>query len=79
MDTAAAGESPNGLNNQLTASAVYAIFCSLGQPVHVRTIVICGSSMVLQPAISDHNCYHYYLLLLTLPLQMLVFKTCCNC
>eukprot|EP00953_Heterococcus_sp_UTEX-ZZ885_P011521 6670-Heterococcus_DN1.PRE.4 len=38
MDAAAAGESPNGmnLNEPLGANAVYAIFCSLGQPVHLR-------------------------------------------
>jgi hypothetical protein len=40
MDTAAAGASLNGMNlkEPLGASAVYAIFSSLGQPVHVRTV-----------------------------------------
>jgi hypothetical protein len=37
MDRAAAGESPNGLNEPLGAAAVHAIFSSLGQLVHVST------------------------------------------
>jgi hypothetical protein len=48
MDTAAAGESPNGmnLNGPLGTDAVYAICCSLGQPVHVSTASLLFESTV---------------------------------